>query len=621
MRAHSRLDGWRGAALVAITYIYFLIFAQFGFLERMTECGVTGAALKCAMAAMAAGGILFSLLVPRLVGRTPAATLLRTGLGVCASAAAIAIAPFGFIGAMVVAGLTGSGLGILTVSLVTHLPGWAGQRNPILMVGIGTGAGYFVCNIPAVFCAAPEYQALIAAVLCVAGVLIVSSGSEDAQIGVQAARGSFPLVLLSFAALVWLDSAAFYIIQHTATLKAGTWAGNLHLWTNACIHLAAALAAALLLQARRVNVVLASACVALGFACILLLHPALALPASAIYPAGVSLYSVALVAYPAFLSGKQSLQKRARIAGWIYAVAGWMGSVLGIGMGQNLGHVPPAFVLVASAAVLGPILFPLLRIYRREAVALGVSFALALALYRALPQKTVRHAATAEERGRQVYISEGCISCHSQYVRPGTQDEAMWGPVESMEQVHAQKPPLIGNRRQGPDLSQVGARRSRLWLRAHLIAPAALSSASPMPPYALLFTDERGNDLVAYLASLRTEDGKHLQQQAEWQLSETAWRQVNADEGEPLYRRHCATCHASNGAAQARWGAEFQSKPPELAALKSHCSNSSPAQVERIVRFGLRGTEMPGHEYLSEHEIASLTLWLMQLSALPVPHP
>jgi len=621
MRAHSWLEGWRGAALAAITYIYFLIFAQFGFLERMTECGVTGAALKCAMAAMAAGGILFSLLTPRAVGRVPATTLMRTGLGVCAVAAVVAVAPLGFYSAMAVAGLTGSGLGILTVSLVAHLPRWTGQRNPILMVGTGTGAGYFVCNIPAVFCAAPEQQALFAAVLCVAGFLIVRSGSEDARTGVTTKRVSFPLVLLSFAALVWLDSAAFYIIQHTASLKAGTWTGNLHLWANACIHLAAALAAALLLQARRVNVVLASACVALGFACILLLHPTLVLPASAIYPAGVSLYSVALVAYPAFLSSAQTLQERARIAGWIYAVAGWMGSALGIGMGQNLGHVPPAFVLVAGAAVLGPMLFPLLRVYRREAVTLGVAFAAALALYRILPQKTVGHATTAEERGRQVYISEGCISCHSQYVRPGTQDETMWGPAESMEQIHAQKPPLIGNRRQGPDLSQVGARRSRLWLRAHLIAPAALSSASPMPPYALLFADERGNDLVAYLASLRTEDGKHLQQQAEWHISETAWRHADAAKGEPLYRRHCATCHESNGAAQARWGAEFQRKPPELAALKSRCGSSSPAQVARIARFGLRGTEMPGHEYLSEDEIASLTLWLMQLSARPDPHP
>ena len=33
------------------------------------------------------------------------------------------------------------------------------------------------------------------------------------------------------------------------------------------------------------------------------------------------------------------------------------------------------------------------------------------------------------ERGRHVYIAEGCINCHSQYVRPNTTDVAMWGPA------------------------------------------------------------------------------------------------------------------------------------------------------------------------------------------------
>ena len=38
-------NGWRGVALVALTYVYFLIFAQFGFLRRLAELGITEAAL------------------------------------------------------------------------------------------------------------------------------------------------------------------------------------------------------------------------------------------------------------------------------------------------------------------------------------------------------------------------------------------------------------------------------------------------------------------------------------------------------------------------------------------------------------------------------------------------
>jgi hypothetical protein len=66
--AEKRQEGWRGVTLVAITYVYFLIFAQFAFLKRLAEIGIAGNYLKMVMGAMAAGGILASLLAPRIVG-------------------------------------------------------------------------------------------------------------------------------------------------------------------------------------------------------------------------------------------------------------------------------------------------------------------------------------------------------------------------------------------------------------------------------------------------------------------------------------------------------------------------------------------------------------------------
>src|ERR1019366_1740992 len=105
------------------------------------------------------------------------------------------------------------------------------------------------------------------------------------------------------------------------------------------------------------------------------------------------------------------------------------------------------------------------------------------------------------ERGRRIYISEGCISCHSPYVRPNTPDVMLWGPLETLDELRREKPPLIGNRRQGPDLARVGNRRSPLWLKAHFYNPPELSHASIMPSYVYLFQDRRGDDLVAYLAS------------------------------------------------------------------------------------------------------------------------
>jgi len=58
--------------------------------------------------------------------------------------------------------------------------------------------------------------------------------------------------------------------------------------------------------------------------------------ASVFYPIGVSLYSVALVAYPSLLAPASSPAERGRKAGWVYAVAGWFGSAMGIGMGLIL---------------------------------------------------------------------------------------------------------------------------------------------------------------------------------------------------------------------------------------------------------------------------------------------
>lgn len=109
--------------------------------------------------------------------------------------------------------------------------------------------------------------------------------------------------------------------------------------------------------------------------------------------------------------------------------------------------------------------------------------------------------------GRQVYISEGCIHCHSQYVRPVGRDSELWGASTSVVRALSQEPVLIGNRRQGPDLANVGDRRSEEWNRLHLIAPATVVLGSRMPSYRHLFESNatNGDALLAYLDSLRAD--------------------------------------------------------------------------------------------------------------------
>ncbi len=622
LRGKMHDSGWRGATLVAITYVYFLIFAQFAFLSRLAALGIADAHLKVVMGAMAAGGILLSLLTPRMKLWPSPALRLRIGLGASGAAAFLTLLPLSTGASIAVALLIGAGLGLLTVTLVTHLREWIGRQNPLLKVGLGTGVGYFVCNIPAFFTASPQTQAVSAGVLCLAGIWItpLKEAAQPEETASAAPRAFvFPFAVACFTALVWLDSAAFFIIQSTAALKAGTWQGTAHLWTNGLLHLGAALASAWLLRRRGLGFVLPAAFLALGSACLLLLDPARALPASVFYPIGVSLYSVALVAYPSLLAPAGSIAERGRMAGWIYAIAGWAGSALGIGMGQNLGHVPPAFVAAAGAVVLLPGLRKMLRERGRE---LALTAVILLAAFYIKHMYLAVHAPaqlSQVERGRQVYISEGCISCHSQYVRPGTADVLMWGPVESLEEIHRQRPPLIGNRRQGPDLAEVGGRRSPLWLKAHFFDPAEVSGASIMPSFGLLFRDERGNDLVAYLASLHG-DGtqQHIAAERLWHPAAAAVAQADAAEGERLFHRYCATCHTQEGRTRQAWQSSFKRLPPDLAVGPYFYLPPQGAltlrmdRLEQIAKFGIPGTDMPGHEYLNDTEIASISLWLSQ---------
>ncbi len=620
LRGERRSSGWQGASLVAITYVYFLIFAQFAFLKRLTSLGVAGSHLTAVMAAMAIGGILFSLLAARTRLWPSPSLRLRAGLSASGAAAFLSLLPLSIVASIALSFLIGAGLGLLTVTLVTHLRQWTGNRNPLLLVGVGTGVGYFICNFPIFFAASAETQAATAGVLCLIGAGIPLLPTQTLEIVEEEKTLSaipFLSVLVCFTALVWLDSAAFFIIQNNPELKAGTWEGSAHLWANGTLHLLAALLSAWLLSRRRLSWVLSAALIALGAACLLLLDARFVVLASVIYPIGVSLYSVALVAYPALLGPATSIAERAREAGWLYAVAGWAGSAMGIGMGQNLGHVPPVFVLAAGAIILLSWPHKFLSQRKRElTLTLSVLLA-AFVLHSVLKAGDATAQLTQIERGRQVYISEGCINCHSQYVRPNSPDVLLWGPVEPLEEIRNERPPLIGNRRQGPDLSEAGGRRSALWLKLHFFNPPEVSGASVMPSYAYLFHDQRGDDLVSYIVSLHQSGlSEHRIDEENWHPSSSAAALANAWNGERSFQHYCATCHDAGG--QTRWSDGFKRRPPDLTAGPYlHLSFSGDlaeqrVRLARIVKFGIHGTDMPGHEYLSDNEIASITLWLSQ---------
>ncbi len=93
--------------------------------------------------------------------------------------------------------------------------------------------------------------------------------------------------------------------------------------------------------------------------------------------------------------------------------------------------------------------------------------------------------AKALRRGHKIYVGEGCWHCHSQFIRPVSNEEQRWGPVSyaSEYQNELQRPVLFGTRRVGPDLIREAARRSNDWHVAHFYEPRWVVPTSVMPSY------------------------------------------------------------------------------------------------------------------------------------------
>ncbi len=94
-----------------------------------------------------------------------------------------------------------------------------------------------------------------------------------------------------------------------------------------------------------------------------------------------------------------------------------------------------------------------------------------------------------ELEGRDVYISEGCVGCHSQQIRPFTWEVARYGEPSTIEDSMYDHPFLWGSKRTGPDLSREGPLRSVAWHYEHMMDPRESSPGSNMPPYPHLFTN------------------------------------------------------------------------------------------------------------------------------------
>lgn len=95
-----------------------------------------------------------------------------------------------------------------------------------------------------------------------------------------------------------------------------------------------------------------------------------------------------------------------------------------------------------------------------------------------------------ELQGRDIYIREGCVSCHSQLVRPFRSETERYGEYSKAGEYVYDHPFLWGSKRTGPDLHRVGGKYSNLWHYLHMEDPRSMSPGSLMPPYPWLLEQE-----------------------------------------------------------------------------------------------------------------------------------
>ncbi len=121
-----------------------------------------------------------------------------------------------------------------------------------------------------------------------------------------------------------------------------------------------------------------------------------------------------------------------------------------------------------------------------------------------LPVEGLKPYTALQLAGRDIYIREGCVGCHSQMIRPFRAETERYGHYSTAGEFIYDRPFLWGSKRTGPDLHRVGGRYSDDWHRAHLINPRDVVPESIMPSYWWLAeNDLDSSDIQAKMEGLR----------------------------------------------------------------------------------------------------------------------
>jgi mono/diheme cytochrome c family protein len=249
------------------------------------------------------------------------------------------------------------------------------------------------------------------------------------------------------------------------------------------------------------------------------------------------------------------------------------------------------------------------------------------------PQTDVAHPYTdQQERGRNLFYSNGCNYCHTQYVR--YEDTAM-GPISQGGNYIFDNPMTLGSERTGPDLSYLGRKRSEQWEINHLRDPRVYSPLSIMPSFDFL-SDQELADIAAYLFAIGDRNT------AEWMIQPPAeyagdldplaygetkpanrdqgwetWNAADMQAGKEIYVDKCLTCHGCAGNGLGSYGGTLIVTPADF--KREPFQNMPDDQWFWHVSEGIPGTVMPPwKESMSEDDRWRVIRYIQQVFARPL---
>ncbi|NNL42037.1 MAG: c-type cytochrome [Desulfobacterales bacterium] len=248
-----------------------------------------------------------------------------------------------------------------------------------------------------------------------------------------------------------------------------------------------------------------------------------------------------------------------------------------------------------------------------------------------IPSELFRKRSIAEESGRKLYVSNGCVYCHTQSIRA-----VDWGlgaeRIAKAGDYLQDYPILLGSQRTGPDLSQEGGEHPDDWHLAHFINPRYTRPLSIMPPFA--FLKSKGiKTLTGYIQSLGLKHAdRRMQRQNKWKKESIkayeagvienvnwlhnqipkGWREIptpypategSLARGEKIYQDFCLGCHGPVGDGMGPAQPYIYPPPINFTILKNR--GITGGMIYYQIMNGITGTAMP----YFKRELESEKIW------------